>query len=49
MLLSIDDKKSVVYKLSIPENLKNGRYTLMFGAGNNEITIMKATDLVVVE
>lgn len=45
----LDDAKSLVYTLTIPYTLKNGKYALMLGAGNKEITILKAIDLVISE
>jgi virginiamycin B lyase len=43
--LDNSERKTISYILTASQNIQSGRYTLMLGSGNDEITIMKAVDL----
>jgi virginiamycin B lyase len=40
-----EEKKTVSYILIASQGIQPGRYTLMLGSGNDEVTVMKAIDL----
>ena len=39
------ERKTLSYILIASHDFQPGRYTLMLGSGNNELTVMKAVDL----
>jgi virginiamycin B lyase len=39
------EQKTISYILTASQDIHSGRYTLMLGSGNNELTVMKAVDL----
>lgn len=43
--LDNDERKTISYILTASQDIQPGRYTLMLGSGNNELTVMKAVEL----
>ena len=43
--LDNDERKTISYILTAFQDIQPGRYTLMLGSGNNELTVMKAVEL----
>ena len=43
--LDNNERKTISYILTASQDIQPGRYTLMLGSGNNELTVMKAIDL----
>lgn len=44
-ILDNGERKSLSYILTASQDIQPGRYKLMLGSGNNELTVMKAVDL----